>query len=106
MRPDEGRSVEMERSTWEIGTTGLGAWVWVEETGSLGEPLGSQLGGVIIHSERKHRMRRGEGEEMNVVELGFPNNLSVSISRESLINLRLHLEETLLSGITNLTLCF
>lgn len=43
---------------------------------------------------------------MSIVGLGFPSHLSVSISRESLINLRLHLEETLLLGITNMTLCF
>lgn len=48
-----------------------------------------------------------EGEEIPFVEFGFSSHLTVCISRECLINLELHSEETQLLGIITLTLvCF
>lgn len=55
--------------------------------------------------KRKHRLRRGERrrrKKISLVELGFPSHLTVSISREGLINQKLHLEEALLLKIINL----
>lgn len=92
----------LTQGTEEVGSIGLGVrGEWRKRK----KPRITPAWWCHRSCKRKHRLRRGERrrrKKISLVELGFPSHLTVSISREDLINQQLRLEETLLLKIINL----